>query len=155
MEMIGHQAIPQNGHGHLDAGVRYRLEECLIIAVFVKHSTSPISSIEDVVAKPANRGSCDARHHEELLDTARRWAHDKRFRIGAQILRGLLDGASAGAAFADVAESVIAELLPRIAAEHARSHGGVAGGEVSVLALGAPLPIVKGVASKVVPSNEA
>ena len=77
-----------------------------------------------------------ARHYEELLEAARRWVRDKRFRIGAQILRGLLDGASAGAAFADVAESVIAELLPRIAAEHARSHGVVPGGEIAVLALG-------------------
>ena len=77
-----------------------------------------------------------ARDTEDLLDLARRWAHDKRFQIGVQILRGLLDGASAGAAFADIAESVIAELLPRIAAEHARSHGTVPGGEMTVLGLG-------------------
>ena len=82
------------------------------------------------------RALAGVRHHEELLDVARRWVHDKRFRIGAQILRGLLDGASAGAAFADVAESAIAELLPRIAAEHARNHGTIRGGEASVLALG-------------------
>jgi [glutamine synthetase] adenylyltransferase / [glutamine synthetase]-adenylyl-L-tyrosine phosphorylase len=77
-----------------------------------------------------------ARDTEDLLDLARRWAHDKRFQIGAQILRGLLDGATAGAAFADVAESVIAELLPRIATEHARAHGTVEGGEMTVLGLG-------------------
>src|SRR5215472_1321111 len=77
-----------------------------------------------------------ARDTEDLLDLARRWAHDKRFQIGAQILRGLLDGATAGAAFADVAESVIAELLPRVAAEHAKSHGKVPGGEMAVLGLG-------------------
>ena len=77
-----------------------------------------------------------ARDTEDLLDLARRWAHDKRFQICAQILRGLLDGATAGAAFADVAESEIAELLPRIGAEHARSHGVVPGGEMTVLGLG-------------------
>ena len=88
------------------------------------------------LAAEFSRALAFARHYEELLDAARRWVHDKRFRIGVQILRGLLDGASAGAAFADVAESVIAELLPRIAAEHARSHGIVPGGEIAVLALG-------------------
>jgi glutamate-ammonia-ligase adenylyltransferase len=77
-----------------------------------------------------------ARDTEDLLDLARRWAHDKRFQICAQILRGLLDGATAGAAFADVAESVIAELLPRVAAAHAQSHGTVPGGEMTVLGLG-------------------
>jgi glutamate-ammonia-ligase adenylyltransferase len=77
-----------------------------------------------------------ARDTEDLLDLARRWAHDKRFQIGAQILRGLLDGATSGAAFADVAESVIAELLPRIAAGHAVAHGTVPGGEMTVLGLG-------------------
>src|SRR5260370_25791573 len=77
-----------------------------------------------------------ARDTEDLLDLARRWAHDKRFQIGAQILRGLLDGASAGAAFADVAESVIAELLPRTAAGHAAVHGTVPGGEMTGLGLG-------------------
>ncbi|MGH7124344.1 MAG: bifunctional [glutamine synthetase] adenylyltransferase/[glutamine synthetase]-adenylyl-L-tyrosine phosphorylase, partial [Stellaceae bacterium] len=77
-----------------------------------------------------------ARDTEDLLDLARRWAHDKRFQICAQILRGLLDGATAGAAFADVAESEIAELLPRVAAEHEHSHGVVPGGEMAVLGLG-------------------
>jgi [glutamine synthetase] adenylyltransferase / [glutamine synthetase]-adenylyl-L-tyrosine phosphorylase len=77
-----------------------------------------------------------ARHYEELLDVARRWAHDRRFQAGVHILRGHLDGESAGMAFADIAETVIAELLPRISAEFARSHGAVSGGALAVLALG-------------------
>jgi len=89
-----------------------------------------------VLAAELGRLLDGARDTEDLLDLARRWAHDKRFQICAQILRGLLDGATAGAAFADVAESVIAELLPRVATEHARSHGVVPGGEMTVLGLG-------------------
>ena len=89
-----------------------------------------------VLAAELGRLLDGARDTEDLLDLARRWAHDKRFQIGAQILRGLLDGATAGAAFADVAECEIAELLPRVAAEHARSHGTVPGGEMAVLGLG-------------------
>ena len=77
-----------------------------------------------------------ARDTEDLLDIARRWTHDKRFQIGVQIIRGLIDGPIAGAAFADVAETVIAAMLPRIAADMARAHGTIAGGEVAVIALG-------------------
>ncbi|HUN45135.1 MAG TPA: bifunctional [glutamine synthetase] adenylyltransferase/[glutamine synthetase]-adenylyl-L-tyrosine phosphorylase [Stellaceae bacterium] len=77
-----------------------------------------------------------ARDTEDLLDIARRWTHDKRFQIGVQIIRGLIDGPVAGAAFADVAETVIAAMLSRIASDMARAHGTIAGGEAVVIALG-------------------
>jgi glutamate-ammonia-ligase adenylyltransferase len=77
-----------------------------------------------------------ARHYEELLDLARRWVGDRKFQIGVQLLRARLDGESAGAAFADIAEVAIAGLLPRVAAEFARSHGTVPGGALVVLGLG-------------------
>jgi len=48
----------------------------------------------------------------------------------------LLGRTTAGANFADVAETVIAELMPRIAAQFANRHGVIAGGEAVVLALG-------------------
>ena len=44
-----------------------------------------------------------------------------------------LDGAAAGAAFADIAETVLAALLPAVAADFARAHGAVPGGEFAVL----------------------
>lgn len=77
-----------------------------------------------------------ARHYEELLDLARRWVADHKFQIGVQLLRRRLDGAGAGAAFSDVAEAAIAELLPRVAAAFAEAHGKVAGGAMVVLGLG-------------------
>ena len=77
-----------------------------------------------------------ARDTEDLLEIARRWTHDKRFQLGVQIIRGLIDGPIAGAHFADVAETVIATMLPRITADMARAHGSIAGGEVAVIALG-------------------
>ncbi len=97
--------------------------------------------LDPLPPQEAMRGDLDrlldaARDTEDLLEIARRWTHDKRFQIGVQIIRGLIDGPIAGAAFADVAESVIAAMLPRIAADMARAHGTIEGGEVAVIALG-------------------
>ncbi len=77
-----------------------------------------------------------ARDFADILDIARRWAGDRKFHIGVNILRNRLDGERAGAAFADLAETVIAGLLPAVTAEFARSHGTVAGGEFAVIGLG-------------------
>jgi glutamate-ammonia-ligase adenylyltransferase len=77
-----------------------------------------------------------ADHYEELLDLARRWVGDRKFQIGVQLLRHKLDGEAAGAAYADIADTALAALLPRVAADFARSHGAIAGGALAVLALG-------------------
>ena len=53
-----------------------------------------------------------------------------------QLLRHRLDGESAGAAYADVAETALSALLPRVAADFADSHGTLAGSAMAVLALG-------------------
>jgi [glutamine synthetase] adenylyltransferase / [glutamine synthetase]-adenylyl-L-tyrosine phosphorylase len=77
-----------------------------------------------------------ARHYEEVLDLVRRWVGDRKFHIGVQLLRGRIDGEAAGAAFADLAETAIAALLPHVAADFAKSHGSVPGGALVVLGLG-------------------
>ncbi len=66
----------------------------------------------------------------------RRWAGDRRFQIGVQLLRRGLDGAQAGAALADIAETVLAALVPVAEAELARRHGRVAGGALAVIGMG-------------------
>ena len=78
----------------------------------------------------------EAQHYEEMLDLARRWVGERRFKIGVQLLRHWLNGESSGAAFADIAETAIAGLLPRVAAEFAKSHGEVPGGAMAVVGLG-------------------
>ncbi|HEX7967551.1 MAG TPA: bifunctional [glutamine synthetase] adenylyltransferase/[glutamine synthetase]-adenylyl-L-tyrosine phosphorylase, partial [Stellaceae bacterium] len=88
------------------------------------------------LAAELERVLAGARHYEEVLDLARRWVGDRKFQIGVQLLRDRLDGESAGAGFADVAEVAIAGLLPRVAAEFARGHGTIAGGALAVLGLG-------------------
>jgi glutamate-ammonia-ligase adenylyltransferase len=77
-----------------------------------------------------------ARHYEDVLTLVRRWVADRKFQVGVQLLRRHLDGGAAGEAFADIAETAVAALLPRVTAEFARAHGAVAGGAMLVLGLG-------------------
>ncbi len=76
------------------------------------------------------------RDYEDLLDALRRWAGERRFQVGVQLLRRALDGAQAGAAFADIAETALAALLPAVEAEFARRHGRVPGGKFAVIGMG-------------------
>jgi len=73
---------------------------------------------------------------EDALDATRRWAADKKFQFGVQILLGLVAPAEASWGLSAVAETVINGLLTRVEAEFAARHGTVPGGELAVVALG-------------------
>jgi glutamate-ammonia-ligase adenylyltransferase len=77
-----------------------------------------------------------ARDFEDTLDLLRRWANERRFQAGVQLLHRVLDPAAAGDAFADIAETVLGALLPVVAREFARTHGRIVGGELAILAMG-------------------
>jgi [glutamine synthetase] adenylyltransferase / [glutamine synthetase]-adenylyl-L-tyrosine phosphorylase len=74
--------------------------------------------------------------YEEQLDGARRFAREENFRVGVQLVSDATHAGRAGPAFARVAESVIAGLLPAVEAELALSVGRVKGAEFAVIALG-------------------
>ncbi len=74
--------------------------------------------------------------YEDLLNLTRRWANDRRFQIGVQVMQGRIDGTAAGIAFTATAETVIAATLPRVLERFADTHGTVAGGRFAVLGLG-------------------
>jgi [glutamine synthetase] adenylyltransferase / [glutamine synthetase]-adenylyl-L-tyrosine phosphorylase len=91
---------------------------------------------KDVLASELARALAGARDFGDVLDIARRWTNDHKFQIGVNLLRDRIGGDEAGAAFADLAETVIAGILPPVAAEFARAHGGIAGGAFAVIGLG-------------------
>jgi glutamate-ammonia-ligase adenylyltransferase len=74
--------------------------------------------------------------YEETLDSARRFAREAIFRVGVQIVEGSVPAGQAGPALADIAECVIAGLLPRVEAELALSAGHIAGAGFAVVAMG-------------------
>ncbi len=77
-----------------------------------------------------------ARDFEDMLDLIRRWANERRFQVGVQLLRRGVAGERAGAAFADIAETALAALLPAVTADFARVHGAVPGGAFAIVAMG-------------------
>lgn len=74
--------------------------------------------------------------YEEVLDGARRFAREGIFRVGVQIVEGAAAAEAAGPALADIAETVIAGLLPRAEDELAATAGRVPGGGFAVVAMG-------------------
>ena len=74
--------------------------------------------------------------YEEQLDGARRFAREENFRVGVQLVDGQAQAEQAGPAFARIAETVIAGLLPVAETELMTSAGAVPGAEFVVVALG-------------------
>jgi glutamate-ammonia-ligase adenylyltransferase len=74
--------------------------------------------------------------YEEVLDGARRFAREAVFRVGVQIVEGVAKADAAGPALANIAESVIAGLLPKVEGELAASAGRVPGAGFAVVAMG-------------------
>jgi glutamate-ammonia-ligase adenylyltransferase len=77
-----------------------------------------------------------ARDFEDALDIIRRWAGERRFQAGMQLLRRTLNGAQAGAFLADIAETAIAALLPIVEEAFASRHGRIPGAAFAVVAAG-------------------
>jgi len=74
--------------------------------------------------------------YEEKLDGARRFAREQIFRVGVQIVEGTASADQAGPALTDIAETVIAGLLPIVEDELAASAGRITGAGFAVIALG-------------------
>jgi glutamate-ammonia-ligase adenylyltransferase len=79
---------------------------------------------------------CAAGDYESLLNAARRFAREQIFRVGVQVVQGAVKAEAAGAAFAAIAECVIAGLLEKVESELAASAGRIDGGAFAVIAMG-------------------
>ncbi len=78
----------------------------------------------------------DEADYESQLDLARRWCKEWHFRIGVHHLRGLISGTRAGQHYAELAQAVIAAILPIVAAQFATKHGSAPGRGAAVLGMG-------------------
>ncbi|WP_157982171.1 bifunctional [glutamine synthetase] adenylyltransferase/[glutamine synthetase]-adenylyl-L-tyrosine phosphorylase [Oceanicella sp. SM1341] len=87
-----------------------------------------LPALEAVLARAAD--------YEGVLDAARRWDREMRFRIGVQLLRGVATAEEAGAAFTDVAEASLRALLPHVKAEFASRFGPEPGRGCAILGMG-------------------
>ena len=73
---------------------------------------------------------------EEVMDRARVFAREQKFRVGFRILSETVTAEAAGHAFAAIAGAVLERMLQAVKQDMARSHGTVPGAEVALVALG-------------------
>ena len=92
----------------------------------------PVGSVANLVRTMRN-GEED---YQARLDHVRRIVGEARFALGTQIVAGTADPLDVGEGYARVAEAAIDVLAEATAADFARAHGRVPGGEFVVLALG-------------------
>ncbi|MGZ5178638.1 MAG: bifunctional [glutamine synthetase] adenylyltransferase/[glutamine synthetase]-adenylyl-L-tyrosine phosphorylase, partial [Burkholderiales bacterium] len=74
--------------------------------------------------------------YEDALDAVRRFAKEQIFRVGVQIIQGAAKADAAGPALANIAEAVIAALLPVVERELGETAGTMPGGAFAVVAMG-------------------
>ncbi|WCL52777.1 bifunctional [glutamine synthetase] adenylyltransferase/[glutamine synthetase]-adenylyl-L-tyrosine phosphorylase [Gimibacter soli] len=77
-----------------------------------------------------------AKDYQDILDIARRFVADYRFRIGVHGLEGIAGVEECAHALARVADVTLKALVPAVSEEFARRHGHFPGGSLAVLAMG-------------------
>lgn len=77
-----------------------------------------------------------ARDYQDVLDFARIWAREQRFRLGVRVLSASANAREAGPAYSAVASVLIRQLYPHVVDEVAIRHGIVPDGEMAVVAMG-------------------
>lgn len=73
---------------------------------------------------------------QDMLDTARIWVSERKFQVGMQMLRRVIDADAAGNALSDIADVTVRALFPRVEAAFASVHGRPADGGLAVVAMG-------------------
>lgn len=79
-----------------------------------------------------------ARDYQDVLDFARRFAAEQKFRYGVLLLEGIASSEEIGQALSDVADVVLQELIPIVESDFEAKHGQFSGTEqgMVVVALG-------------------
>ena len=78
----------------------------------------------------------EAYDYQEALDRARIVGREQGFLIGVRVISGTISARQAGAAYAGLAETLIAVLAERVEAELVRQHGRMPDGHAAVIAMG-------------------
>jgi glutamate-ammonia-ligase adenylyltransferase len=73
---------------------------------------------------------------QDIMDLSRRWANERKFQIGVQLLRGIISAMDAAAAHTALAEAVVRGMLAPVEDDFARRHGRIPGGGLAVIAMG-------------------
>jgi len=77
-----------------------------------------------------------SRDFQDDLEIVRRWANDRKFQVGVQSLRNLIDAEGAGIAYSNIADAALGGLKPRVEDEFGKTHGNLPDGEMAIIAMG-------------------
>lgn len=91
---------------------------------------------EEEVEAAFVRALGDAPDYEGMLDAARRTAREQNFRVGLQLLRGVLGPEAVGHAYAMIAERALMAVFTRVRSAFETAHGRVPGGVFAIVAMG-------------------
>lgn len=115
-----------------DLARRPALLEAMLEPLF---RTSLISDVPDARALLLHEQISQAEGFEEQLNVARRFHRDEAFRIGYQLLRGIIGASEAGVAYADLADACVS-VLARVCEEDVIKRFSGQIGKWSICALG-------------------
>ena len=73
---------------------------------------------------------------QDIMDLSRRWANERKFQIGVQLLHGIISAADAAAAHTSLAEAVVRGMLAPVEEDFARRHGRVPDSGLAIVAMG-------------------
>ncbi|MCC6919381.1 MAG: bifunctional [glutamine synthetase] adenylyltransferase/[glutamine synthetase]-adenylyl-L-tyrosine phosphorylase [Alphaproteobacteria bacterium] len=96
--------------------------------------TEPPDEAEVVAAFARSLG--EAPDYEAMLDAARRTARELNFRVGLQLLRGVLGPEEVGSAYATIAEHALHAVFARVRSAFETAHGKVPHGVFAIVAMG-------------------
>lgn len=82
------------------------------------------------------RKTMDGEPYDRALDRARRLVNERRFALGVQLIAAHADPLDLAMGYSNVAEGTVDALAGLAAAEFAKTHGRIEGGEFMILALG-------------------
>ncbi|MGF1611700.1 MAG: bifunctional [glutamine synthetase] adenylyltransferase/[glutamine synthetase]-adenylyl-L-tyrosine phosphorylase, partial [Kiloniellales bacterium] len=86
--------------------------------------------------KSLTKALAQARDFQDVLDLSRRWAADRKFQVGVNLLRHTADVDYIGRTLSNIADSVLRGLLRPVREEFERAHGKLPGPGMAVVALG-------------------
>jgi len=96
-------------------------------------SPPPMPALQAELSAALDKDGAD---YERRLDAIRRWAKERRFQVGVQVLGGHMDATEAGHAYSDIAEAALRVLHPLVDREFTARHGPPPGRGAAILALG-------------------
>ncbi|GER07017.1 hypothetical protein JCM17843_13270 [Kordiimonadales bacterium JCM 17843] len=77
-----------------------------------------------------------ARDYQDVLDMVRRWTDERKFQLGVQALEAISDVRETSLSMTDLADAVLAELLPLVEADYQKRHGTFKEGALCIVSMG-------------------